>query len=68
MIKSSQRTINSQVECSGIALHSGQKVKISLIPAPVDSGIVFKRVDVLDKNNVIKAQYDNVVGTIEKID
>jgi len=33
------------VHCAGIGLHSGQKVTVSLRPAPADHGIKFKRVD-----------------------
>ena len=38
-----QQTIRRPVACSGIGLHSGQKVTLRLRPAPVDHGIVFKR-------------------------
>jgi UDP-3-O-[3-hydroxymyristoyl] N-acetylglucosamine deacetylase len=40
-----QRTLKSLVSASGVGLHTGQKVRITLRPAPVDSGIVFRRVD-----------------------
>jgi len=40
-----QRTLKSLVSASGVGLHSGQKVRITLRPAPVDTGIVFRRVD-----------------------
>ena len=40
-----QQTIRRPVACSGIGLHSGQKVTLRLRPAPVDHGIVFKRLD-----------------------
>ena len=36
-----QKTIERTVHCSGIGLHSGQKVHMELHPAPVDQGIVF---------------------------
>jgi UDP-3-O-[3-hydroxymyristoyl] N-acetylglucosamine deacetylase len=42
---SSQRTLRRVVNCAGIGLHSGQKVNISLKPAPADYGIRFKRLD-----------------------
>lgn len=44
MIK--QRTIKQTVSAVGIGLHSGRKVKLVMRPAPPDSGIVFRRVDV----------------------
>ena len=40
-----QQTIRRPVACSGIGLHSGQKVTLHLKPAPADHGIVFKRLD-----------------------
>ena len=40
-----QRTLRRTVPCAGIGLHSGQKVTLSLKPAPVDYGIRFKRMD-----------------------
>jgi len=40
-----QRTLKSLVSASGVGLHTGQKVRITLRPAPVDTGIVFCRVD-----------------------
>jgi UDP-3-O-[3-hydroxymyristoyl] N-acetylglucosamine deacetylase len=41
----SQRTLRRQVSCSGIGLHSGNKVTLSLKPAPIDYGIRFQRSD-----------------------
>jgi len=40
-----QRTLKSLVSASGVGLHSGQKVRMTLRPAPADTGIVFRRVD-----------------------
>ena len=40
-----QRTLRRQVTCAGIGLHSGQKVTMTLKPAPADSGIRFRRTD-----------------------
>ena len=40
-----QRTLKTIVSASGVGLHTGQKARISLRPAPVDTGIVFRRVD-----------------------
>ena len=42
---SSQRTLRRSVHCAGIGVHSGKKVKISLVPGPADSGIRFRRTD-----------------------
>jgi UDP-3-O-[3-hydroxymyristoyl] N-acetylglucosamine deacetylase len=40
-----QRTIQSITRAVGVGMHSGQKVELTLKPAPPDSGIVFRRVD-----------------------
>ncbi len=40
-----QRTLNSMMRAVGVGLHSGQRVELTLRPAPPDSGIVFRRVD-----------------------
>ncbi len=40
-----QRTLRSQTRATGVGLHSGQRVDLTLRPAPPDTGIVFRRVD-----------------------
>ena len=40
-----EQTIRSAVECSGVGLHSGAPVKLRILPAPANTGIVFRRVD-----------------------
>ena len=40
-----QRTLRRQISCVGIGLHSGNKVKLTLKPAPADFGIRFRRTD-----------------------
>ena len=58
-----QHTLKDIVKISDIGLHSGKIVNITIHPAKSDHGIVFKRVDVTDKDNVIPATWDNVVDT-----
>lgn len=41
-----QRTLRRQITCAGIGLHSGNKVTLTLKPAPADTGIIFRRTDV----------------------
>ena len=41
-----QRTLQRKISCVGIGLHSGQKVHLSLKPAPADFGIRFRRTDI----------------------
>ena len=40
-----QRTLKSVIRATGVGLHSGEKVELTLRPAPPDSGIVFRRID-----------------------
>ncbi len=40
-----QRTLKTVVRATGVGLHSGEKVYMTLRPAPVDTGIVFRRID-----------------------
>ena len=43
-----QRTLRRPISCVGIGLHSGNKVTLSLKPAPADFGIRFRRTDLGD--------------------
>jgi UDP-3-O-[3-hydroxymyristoyl] N-acetylglucosamine deacetylase len=60
MIK--QRTLKSVVTATGVGLHGGQKVTLSLRPAAPDTGIVFRRVD-LDPPVDLPADPYSVVDT-----
>lgn len=60
MIK--QRTLRNAIRATGVGLHSGEKVYLTLLPAPVDAGIVFRRVD-LDPVVEIPARAENVGDT-----
>lgn len=40
-----QRTLKNVIRATGIGLHTGQKIYLTVRPAPVDAGIVFRRVD-----------------------
>jgi UDP-3-O-[3-hydroxymyristoyl] N-acetylglucosamine deacetylase len=40
-----QRSLRSLTKAVGVGLHSGQRVELTLRPAPVDTGIVFRRID-----------------------
>jgi len=57
-----QRTLKNVIRATGIGLHSGDKVFLTLRPAPVDTGIVFCRVD-LDPVVEIPAAAGNVTST-----
>ena len=56
-----QQTIAEPISFEGIGLHTGAKTKITILPGIDNQGIVFKRVD-LKKNNLVKADYRNVVS------
>ena len=57
-----QRTLMNEVGCTGIGLHTGEKVKINLRPAPANSGIKFIRTDLKDRPEV-EVRFDNVFDT-----
>jgi UDP-3-O-[3-hydroxymyristoyl] N-acetylglucosamine deacetylase len=57
-----QRTLKNEIRATGVGLHTGKKVLLTLRPAPVDSGITFRRID-LDPVVEIKAKAENVGDT-----
>jgi len=58
-----QHTLANEVSCTGVGLHSGEKVKMSLLPAADNSGIRFVRKDIKGFDPVIQADYRNVTNT-----
>ncbi|MCI5050020.1 MAG: UDP-3-O-acyl-N-acetylglucosamine deacetylase [Rickettsiales bacterium] len=58
-----QTTLQHPVTCSGIALHSGEQVSMTLHPAQAGSGIVFRRKDVHGPASYVEARYDAVCDT-----
>ena len=63
MFEINQQTINNEIELTGIGLHNGQKVNLVIKPLEVDSGIIFKRIDI-NQDNIINASFKNVVEPI----
>ncbi len=63
MNKINQKTLKDKIEIDGIGLHNGIKVNLNIKPAKVNSGIIFKRVDI-ENNNIIHANFKNVVEPI----
>ena len=57
-----QRTIKNVIRATGVGLHTGNKVYLTLRPAAPDSGIIFRRVD-LDEPVEIYAKAENVCDT-----
>jgi UDP-3-O-[3-hydroxymyristoyl] N-acetylglucosamine deacetylase len=57
-----QRTLRNIIRATGVGLHTGKKVYLTLRPAPVNTGIVFRRID-LDPVVEIPARAENVSDT-----
>ena len=57
-----QRTLKNPIKAFGIGLHGGKPIQLSLKPAPTDTGIIFRRVD-LDPSEEILARAENVGET-----
>jgi len=57
-----QRTLKNVIRATGVGLHTGKKVYLTLRPAPIDTGVIFRRVD-LEPPIEIKASPDNVGDT-----
>ncbi|WP_404326393.1 UDP-3-O-acyl-N-acetylglucosamine deacetylase [Aerophototrophica crusticola] len=58
-----QQTLKSPIECTGVGVHSGKRVRMVLRPAPADTGISFVRTDLPAGTNVIPALWDKVADT-----
>ena len=57
-----QKTLSKKISFQGIGIHTGERVKINIIPASPNSGIIFKRTDLRSKN-IIYPNYANVTDT-----
>ncbi len=57
-----QRTIKEPIKLSGVGLHTGQQVNLTIVPAPENHGYVFQRTD-LEGSPKIKADADYVIST-----
>ncbi|MFP6815003.1 MAG: UDP-3-O-acyl-N-acetylglucosamine deacetylase [Pseudomonadales bacterium] len=57
-----QKTLRNSIRATGVGLHTGEKVYLTLRPAPIDAGIVFVRTD-LDEPVSLQALVDNVGDT-----
>lgn len=58
-----ERSIQRKITCTGVGVHSGKDVTLTLLPATEGFGIQFKRTDISDKQNIIPALWSNVDGT-----
>jgi UDP-3-O-[3-hydroxymyristoyl] N-acetylglucosamine deacetylase/3-hydroxyacyl-[acyl-carrier-protein] dehydratase len=57
-----QQTLNRAASFSGTGLHSGNRVNMTILPAPANSGVRFRRID-LEGKPEIEARVENVVET-----
>ena len=57
-----QRTLKNSIGATGLGLHTGEKIYLSLRPAPPSTGVIFRRVD-LDPPVEIPARLDYVTDT-----
>ena len=60
MLPDLQKTIKDSIQLEGVGLHNGIRVNLCLKPTEANSGIIFKRTDVDNTKNIIKASYKNV--------
>lgn len=58
-----QKTLRAPISCTGVGLHSGTKVTLTLRPSAPDTGIVFRRTDITSGSAEIAAHYENVTDT-----
>ena len=63
MLNLAQKTINNTISCNSVGLHSGLNVNMKISPAPINSGIIFRRIDLESGKNEIKAEFKNVTTT-----
>ena len=64
MFRGPQKTIQSSMHIQGTGLHTGKKGNLYLKPAEVNTGILFKRIDVDSDKSIIEASYKNVSSPI----
>jgi UDP-3-O-[3-hydroxymyristoyl] N-acetylglucosamine deacetylase len=58
-----QRTLKTSIGCTGVGLHTGARVSMRLHPAQPDTGIVFRRVDLLGGGAEIQADWSRVTDS-----
>ena len=57
-----QKTISEKISFKGIGIHTGNKVNLSILPALPNTGVIFKRIDLKNKNTIYP-NYSNVIDT-----
>ncbi len=59
-----QKTLSKPIEFKGVGLHTGEKVKMKIFPSAPNSGIIFKRTDLKNKNVIIPNVFNVVNATL----
>ncbi len=60
----SQKTLRSEISCTGTGLHTGAHVTMTMRPAEPNTGIVFRRTDIVGGGAELAARWNNVVDTV----
>ena len=63
MTEEYQQTLRNRIGCTGVGLHSGEKINMNLAPGAAGSGIVFRRTGVRDEAAFVRADWRNVTDT-----
>ena len=59
-----QKTLSKPIEFKGVGLHTGKKVKMKIFPSAPNSGIIFKRIDLKNKNIIIPNVFNVINATL----
>lgn len=60
-----QKTIKNEINLTGVGIHTGNQVKVKFLPAPVNNGITFVRVD-LPQRPSIAANINNIIDVLQR--
>ena len=58
-----EHTLAGPAICAGVGVHTGERVRMAIRPAPAGSGVVFVRTDIKDRDNRVPATGEAVVAT-----
>lgn len=57
-----QSTLRAPAVCAGISLHGGQQTRLVMTPSAPDTGLMFRRSDITDRDNLIPVTPESVTG------
>ena len=58
-----QSTLRAQATVTGVGVHSGQPVNLTIGPAPVDAGFIFVRTGLDGADREVQANFESVIAT-----